>query len=649
MTAPESNITDRFLSVAELIAHDLCDRSIHSGGLRTWLVRPDYTATVDDGSRIPAGGSLYAGSAGIALFLARTGALIGSQPLLAAARQGAYHAFDSLRHAGSPGFWTGITGAMYAGVTIAELTGDGELIEVASDALAELDKTWKGTNILDVIGGEAGIITGLLWLSSKGEFECARDLAVRMGNYLISSAIRLPEGWAWGTMPAARKPLTGYAHGASGFSHALAELAAVTGDTRFLYAACQGVLYERAQFDSVVLNWPDYRNTKVSGYLMDGGIHELSTLLMSGADLNWKPGQQMHAWCHGAPGVGYSRHRIAQLTGNEGILNEARLAADSTQGSLARLGNNFTLCHGIGGNADFLVAASESTGVDISNMLDRFDQAYHEIHLAGRDWQSGTSGGTEDVTLMLGTAGVGFSFLRVAGLIEDSPLLPTPVTGEPIPCNVPIPEEVLELFSDDISRLYPRFINAGGVSYPAQNALTELLSAPLEEVIRFSRREKCEPALSEAESYALECDRAASKLLGKDLDLLRDLLDEITAQEIKLRTSHFARSHRTAWLPAQAPASENGGVILLRNGLSVTTIALSPLAAFLLQKMDTPISFEALLGQLTDVMPPQSTTPADVLLERQLSHFLEAGIIAAQFPGHSYEEGTAQSNAAAQN
>ena len=168
--------------------------------------------------------------------------------------------------------------------------------------------------------------------------------------------------------------------------------------------------YEREHFVPQQNNWPDLRK----------GIN---------AAPNTK---QQHVcgemWCHGAPGIALSRLRAYQLTGRSDFLQEAQLALDTTYrsvtNSLMNPSNaNFSLCHGLAGNADILMTG----GMILNNPS--YIQTAQQVGIVGSelyektgtDWPSGvndptgmTQGMEPTPGLMLGSSGTGFFYLRLA-------------------------------------------------------------------------------------------------------------------------------------------------------------------------------------------------------------------------------------------
>jgi len=134
-------------------------------------------------------------------------------------------------------------------------------------------------NFLDVLGGSAGLIGGLLSHNN----ELALSWACKAGDQLVKC--QTEEG-CWLTLPNTAG-LLGFSHGTAGAGAALACLYTKTGEARFMKAAQRAFTYERQNFDIQENNWPDYRLKKIG-------------------EPN-KKNQFMSSWCHGAPGIGLSR------------------------------------------------------------------------------------------------------------------------------------------------------------------------------------------------------------------------------------------------------------------------------------------------------------------------------------------------------
>src|SRR4029077_11160115 len=235
-------------------------------------------------------------------------------------------------------------------------------------------------------------------------------------------ARRHGDALSWTTLPGAdpaQPDLTGFSHGTAGIAWALLELAATTGEARFSEAAESAFRYERRCFDPRQGNWPDFRAAQ-SG---PTGAPEWGCSL---------------AWCHGAPGIALSRARAFRLTGSAEAKSEAAIAIATTERgvrqALATAGGDFSLCHGLAGNAECAAVAARilgngaGTGADLD--LARF--GVERYHSDRAPWPCGVPGGGENPSLMLGLAGIGHFYLRLA-LPERIPsiLMVTPEKAEP--------------------------------------------------------------------------------------------------------------------------------------------------------------------------------------------------------------------------
>ena len=246
--------------------------------------------------------------------------------------------------AGRIGFYSGTTGIAYAAIIAGELLHDSGLVERGLAMLEDLQEDDPDSQGLDVISGSAGAIPVLLGFEEKYHKSALGLLAKRHGDRLLNSAHRRAEGWSWDTLQTSNGyDLTGFSHGTSGISWALLELSKRTGIETFRVAALHGFAYERRHYDNETENWPDFRS-----------------LNEPDADRNRKPGFGV-AWCHGAPGIGLARLRAYEFAGDDLWRSEALAALRTTGRYLepdAVAGQNFSLCHGLAGNAELVVTGA---------------------------------------------------------------------------------------------------------------------------------------------------------------------------------------------------------------------------------------------------------------------------------------------------
>ena len=337
-----------FLDAADFIAARLCRDAVWAGGRCNWLGDSmEFVGGQWAVAHRAFGPDLYSGTSGVALSLAEAYAVTGEALFRETAVGGARQALSRLEE-------------LPAQTRIGELIGGQEFVDRGLEIVEALIAFEPDERATDVLAGSAGAVPALLHLRSKYDREPLLELARRHGEFLIGAARKTPTGWSWNTLniPAEQRTqdLNGFSHGAAGISWALLELWKATGEEKFRVAAEQGFAYERQWFDPRQENWPDFR-----------GLYD--TWGSGGGN---QPGF-MAAWCHGAPGIGLSRVRAYELTGQEVYRREAEAALRCTGRTLAAPTApgqaNYSLCHGSAGNADLLVYASRVFGDDSHQRL----------------------------------------------------------------------------------------------------------------------------------------------------------------------------------------------------------------------------------------------------------------------------------------
>jgi len=401
----ESNPTTTvFLDAAHRIGARLCRDAIWSGGRCNWI--GDSMEPVGNQWKVvhrALGPDFYDGTAGVAWFLAALYRRDPERLYLLTAEAAMRQAMSKIAGRGL-GFYSGAAGIAFSAIELADVLG-ASWVECGVEALIELSRRTPDPGEIDVIGGAAGVIPALVRLEERIGEPFLLDFAVRLGDFLLARAERSPEGLSWPTIgdASAAHNLTGFSHGTAGIGWALLELHARTGESRFQSAAQGAFRYERSHYDAAHRNWPDFRR------LDEGGAEEHRPSSSQTPSFS-------HAWCHGAPGIALSRLRAWQLTGDPTFEAEARIAIETTANGLAAGGEeNFSLCHGLGGNSEALIVGSEVLGD--AGLLETAREAgrrglarYEEPRLL---WKCGVQGGAETPNLLLGTAGIGYFYLRL--------------------------------------------------------------------------------------------------------------------------------------------------------------------------------------------------------------------------------------------
>jgi lantibiotic biosynthesis protein len=356
------------------------------------------------------GPELYLGTSGVALSLATlyqsTGDRVFRKTAIAAMRHALGRA-DDIEPFSRMGLYSGWLGIVLAGLNIAKLLDQHSLRDASLRLVDELISGHAETTNADVLAGFAGAVVALVILREQFlENDKLVETATALADDLIHTAIKTEAGWSWGELykpeSGAFGNLAGYSHGVGGIGWALLELYHATGETRFREAGEAAFQYERHWFDPETGNWPDLRDPTLSG-----------------APRSSTP-SFMNAWCHGAPGIALSRLRSYEILQCATCLREAETAIDTTlknlYGNVEMSQTNYSLCHGLGGNAEPLIY-----GAKVLGRPELFARA-EEVALRGIEtyeakrlpWPCGGPGGLETAGLMLGLAGISYFYLRMA-------------------------------------------------------------------------------------------------------------------------------------------------------------------------------------------------------------------------------------------
>jgi lantibiotic modifying enzyme len=349
---------------------------------------------------------LYKGSAGIALFLALLHRLTGNDEFQRTALGAIDRSIRQLER--SPpkellaplSFFSGNLGVAYVARQVGALIGHSELFAPVESILDQVVETMSAPHDLDLIGGNAGAIPALLEMGRAPGLGRCRDLAVALGEELCRvdpsrsgiSGVRKDRN---SNSELDEFTPSGLSHGAAGIGRALLELHAATGRLDFQEAARRSFEYEDTLFDPQQGNWADLR--RPSGY-----------------------SRFERAWCNGAPGCALARLRAAELDPDqkESYLAKARVGIATTLKTIDEQLKfpraDATLCHGLVGLIEIVWIAGLM--LEEPSYRDRALTAARALidrYSTSGDWPSGLYSGGPNSSLMVGTAGVGYTFLRL--------------------------------------------------------------------------------------------------------------------------------------------------------------------------------------------------------------------------------------------
>lgn len=390
--------SERALEQVRSIARMTCDMADQGdSGEFSWLMLQEIS-TASRYQLQPAGEALYAGSSGIALFLAALASVDGKvwrQPALAAIaplrkRIAGPRSVNDFLDSSQLGAGAGIGSVVYALARISAFLDDpGVLADAIRIAKLISDARLDADVHHDVIGGCAGVILALLAVERADRSGAALERAVAAGQRLLDRQERIVGGGAaWSGVHGV--PLTGFSHGAAGIAHALTRLAQASGQSRFLDAAAEAIAYERAVFDVASGNWPDLRG---------GGVDEGRRFAM--------------AWCHGAPGIALGR------LGNLDIVDDRETRAEIEAGlravrSCGARGNDILCCGTMGRIETLLTAADRLSRPDLRVAARATaDVVVHRACESGSYRLAGNMPASAFPGLFCGLPGIGYQLLRI--------------------------------------------------------------------------------------------------------------------------------------------------------------------------------------------------------------------------------------------
>lgn len=390
-----ASANEAFIAEADHIAEELSRYAIRRGPGAAWIGL-DWLGDAEVFQLVCLGHGLYNGTSGIAVFLAAHAATRSNASSAELALAAVAHLRKNLRSRSAArmarslgtGGAVGLGSIVYALCVMSNCLKTGDLLADALKA-ADLftDEVIAADTQLDVMGGSAGGILGLLRLYRDTQSEDVLMRAVKCGQHLMGKPRLGSEGRrSWVGQGFGSQALNGMSHGAAGFAYALASLATASGREEFGQAAAECIAFENSSYDPERKNWPDFR---------------------SPTDPAWSC-----RWCHGAPGIGLARlatTRNAQMDAE--ILNKD--IGNAVEGVQRRSSELDTLCCGTLGSIEFFCEAGRSLHrADLRDIAaKRLMTVLKEAAISGDyRWNSGKS--QFNLGLFRGLSGVGYTLLR---------------------------------------------------------------------------------------------------------------------------------------------------------------------------------------------------------------------------------------------
>jgi type 2 lantibiotic biosynthesis protein LanM len=396
---------DLLLSKARAIGDHLIELAHRHGDHAVWIgLGLDEK---ESWSLTPLTMHLYDGHAGLAFFFAYLGHITGEEnytKLAEAALATTLAQAEPLQANFSYiGGFSGWGGLIYILTHLGQLWQRPDLWEKAIRLVDVATQFVDQDEQFDVIGGAAGCIAATAALYRCTGNPRALALIKHCAVHLVAQAQPMPSGVGWVVPNMGGQPLAGFSHGAAGIAWALFTAADLCDNPYYRHIAEEALRYERSLFAPAVGNWVDLR-TMAEGEA--GDQHEEKF---------------MHAWCHGAPGIGLARLALISNQRDPLLRDEIEAALHST--ASAGFGGGHSLCHGDLGNLELFVKAATVLGQE--EWLAKAHQLVGAIlnATAATGWRCGVPGGVETPGLMTGLAGIGYELLRLADPAKTPSLL----------------------------------------------------------------------------------------------------------------------------------------------------------------------------------------------------------------------------------
>lgn len=396
------------LEIGATIGYGIARRALWFENRCVWFDAIPAMPGANPATSATSGVELYGGTSGIALFLAQLEARTGDATFRRTAKAAMRHALERIddSNVNSLGFYAGKAGVGAAAVLAGRELDDDELIESGRALLQRVALVQADPDANDLIGGTAGTLVSLVIGASQLGDAHLLNRASEAATLLIALGNRGADGkLSWSTMRDKSADLTGFGHGSAGNAHALLALYAVAPDETLREAILAAIAYESASFSKDHANWPDYRSF--------GSGSPLPTYTV--------------AWCHGAVGIVRSRLLAESLGFPISADVDIALATTARQAEalLAEPSADLTLCHGLFGSVDALLDGVRSSRHEYAQIIARIAEEASERHHRGeRPWPSGLLTREQIDGLMMGTAGIGHVYLRLADPSLESVLAP---------------------------------------------------------------------------------------------------------------------------------------------------------------------------------------------------------------------------------
>jgi hypothetical protein len=400
----------QFLETAHGIGLRIAREALWHGDRCNWVGAETVLPDPDKVARQPAykilGPSLYSGTSGVALFLAELYKASADAEVRRTAIGAMRHSLscaDTVPPGSRLSLYKGLTGIALATIAVGNATGREELLGRASALLKRMIHEARPIDASDFVSGKAGAIVGLLVLWSVLRDPALLETAVRLGDGLVKVADKSNRGIPWrsGGIRENRNPI-GFSEGIAGIAYALLELFRVASEAVYRRTAEQALAFESRRLSAQEHAHATFRMDRRS----------LSRTAVASSLEN--------SWSHGSPGIALSRIRAFEILKHMNYKAETISAIRTTRRTLEnwrRVGRgNFSLAHGLAGNAEVLLYAREVLGEELEPEHSLAVQVAREAGMNCAEGAYSSPWGPavcETPSLMSGLAGMGHFYLRL--------------------------------------------------------------------------------------------------------------------------------------------------------------------------------------------------------------------------------------------
>lgn len=238
------------------------------------------------------------------------------------------------------GIYEGESSVIYTYLLLYQEGAGEEYLDYAQRHARIIEQLIEGDAKQDLLNGNAGAVQALLLLYEINQDKTYLEMAESAAGMLEKSAKKQECGIGWITEEGI-PPMAGAAHGNSGILMAFLHLWQVTSKDKYEQLAEKIWSYEESLYNPEINNWMDVRLGKQK-------VDDIGAM----------------AWCHGAPGILYSRMKCYEYVKDQKW--KKRLGKDVCR-AYKKLKeywrrDSWCLCHGICGNLWILEKASEILG-----------------------------------------------------------------------------------------------------------------------------------------------------------------------------------------------------------------------------------------------------------------------------------------------